>query len=219
MDSVATGNDSNMLNIDVKRIERSSKEKFDIWFFQNRYLIFGGVSLVFLASIINFVEFRPVRWDFGNEVYEEVAFVSNLQVQQQQSADAPQVAEGDITPTEELKKAKEDTRVASAVNPFMVNASAPVDLTPSIRPEYTVAAEKIRFEGTLVLSVVIADTGEVLQVVPRFKDAAQQQQFTSLGLTQSAVMAYRKKRFKPALKDGSGITVKVNIPVRFVIGM
>ena len=193
---------------------RGKAEKFGIWFFQNRYHVFGAASALTLASIMSFVEITPVKWDFSDEVYEEVAFVSNLQVKTSQAA-AKSAAEGKITPTDKLEK--EDPRVAQAVNPFQINATQPVDLTPSIKPVYTVQARQAGFEGVMYLDIVVADTGEVLKVTPVFRTPDDSAKFTQYGLTKSAMTAFKKKKFEPAKKEGEAITVKIRVPIRFFI--
>jgi protein TonB len=194
--------------------QRTKGEKFGIWFFQNRYNVFGAASAVTLASIMSFVEFMPVQWDFSDEVYEEVAFVSNLQVKTTESA-AKSAAEGKISPTDKLEK--EDPRVSQAVNPFQVNATQPVDLTPSIKPAYTIQARQAGFEGVMYLDIVVADTGEVLKVSPIFRTPVDKTNFTKYGLTRAAVVAFKRKKFEPAKKEGGPITVKIRVPIRFFI--
>lgn len=200
-----------------KRIERTGYQKFQIWFFQNRYNIFGIFSAVSLGLIIGFVEIKKVDWGFEDEIYEEVAFVSNLQVQQTEAAAPVEVPEGKITPTDKLEKAKEDERVANAVNPVQINATIPVDLSPDIKPEYTTQARQAGFEGTMYVDIVIADSGEVLQVRPVYRTPLDKSTFRDLGLERSAVLAFRKKRFAPAKKDGEPITVRIRVPVRYTL--
>lgn len=201
----------------ISGVERSSSDKWKIWFFQNRFNVVGAVAAVSQLSAIYLVEYTPVTLDFSDDVYEEVAFVNNLQVQQQ-TVSAPEViAEGEIKPTEKLEKPKKDDRVASAVNPMQVNATMPVDLNPSLKPDYTADARKAGIEGTLILSIVIADSGEVLEVRPMYRNAEDRAKFESHGLSAEAIRVYRRKRFSPAKKEGEPITVRVNIPIRFYL--
>ena len=185
--------------------ERSASERFKIWFFQNRFHIFGSVSVAAQLGAIYFIEYQPLRFDNYQEAYEEVAFVSNLQINT--TAAAQDVAEGEIQASDALDEKKEDPRIAAAVNPYQINATLPIDLSPSIKPDYTEAARKAGVEGMMVLELVIAEDGSVIRALPMKR--------LGFGLDEMAVMTYIKKKFQPAVMEGKPITVKVNIPVRF----
>lgn len=186
-------------------IQRSAAQKRAIWFFQNRFSIFFGISFFFQATVILAVSFQPLRFE-DDTIYDEIAFVSNLQVEDQESA-PQEVAEGEIEPTDKKLEEEVDDRIASAQNPFQINATAPIDLTPDNKPPYTDEARAENFEGILYLEVVVADTGEVLMVRPRNQ--------VGYGLERAAILTYRQKRFKPSLQNGTPISVKVIIPVRY----
>lgn len=191
----------------MKKIERTKAEERRIWFFQNRFTIFGAISLFVQLAAIYGIEFEPLRFEDDDQVYDQIAFVSNVQVESEEGQE--EVAEGEIEPTDKLLEDKLDDRIASAVNPFQVNATAPVDLNPSVKPAYTPEARKDGFEGKLYLEIVVADTGEVLMVRPRNK--------VGFGLERLAIQTYRRKRFQPALMQGKPITVKIIIPVRYTL--
>jgi TonB family protein len=76
-----------------------------------------------------------------------------------------------------------------------------------VEPRYTEAAKRIRFEGAVVLSLLI-DTGggiadlTVLQPLP-------------FGLTESAVEAVRQWRFAPSTLNGDPVSVHYTLTVRF----
>ena len=210
MENTALENGTGILPTKKRKLERTSSEKFRIWFFQNRFNVVGALAAVTQISAIYLVKFEPVNLDFSNEVYEEVAFVNNLQVVQD-APSAPQVtAEGEIVPTEKLEKPKEDNRVAQAVNPYQINATMPVDLTPTLKPLYTAEARAAGIEGIVYIELVIADTGEVLSASPRGKTLG-------YGLEAEAIRVFRRKKFSPAKKDGEPITVKIVVPVRFTL--
>ncbi len=193
---------------------RGAREKFGIWFHQNRFLVFGTVSAVAQAVFIGTVVIKGEILDAGKEIFSEVSFVTDLKFAQPKAA--VQVPEGEIKATDkvEKKEKKEDPRIASAQNPFFVGAVMPRDLTPHIRPQYTAAARKANAEGRVMLTVWIADTGEVLKVriLGRKKDRL------GYGLERAAVRAFYRKKFKPATLKGKPVTVKINIPVRFTLG-
>ena len=188
----------------LHRVERTAAERRRIWFFQNRFRIFGGISVFVQLATIYGVEFDPPKFEDG-AVYDEIAFVSNLQVETE--AGETEAAEGEIEPTDKKLEKEIDDRIASAVDPFQVQATPPVDLSPSVKPAYTPEARQAGFEGKLYLEIVVADTGEVLMVRPRNR--------VGHGLEAIAMQTYRRKRFQPALMKGQPITVKIIVPVRY----
>lgn len=188
----------------LHKVQRTKAEQRKLWFFQNRFRIFGLTSVFVQLAAIYGVEFTPPRFA-DDKVYDQIAFVSNLQIETEEGQD--EAAEGEIEATDKLLEDKLDDRIASAVNPFQVNATPPVDLSPSIKPEYTDEARKAGFQGTLYVEIVVADTGEVLMVRPR--------KAVGYGLERIAIQTYRRKRFQPALMQGKPITVKIIVPVRY----
>ncbi len=192
----------------VRTIRRTAREKRKIWFYQNRFGVFGFSSALIQLVVIGVVKFHPLELDSSGEVYDEIAFVSNLQVAE---PDAPKQneAEGEIKATDKLDKPVEDPRVAGAKNPYMEGAVLPIDLSPTLKPEYTREARAAGVEGVLYLEVVIADTGEVLLAKPKNR--------LGHGLERVAVSTYKRKRFKPAILEGDPITVRLTIPIRFTL--
>lgn len=187
-------------------IQRSGKEKFAIWFHQNRYWVLAAASGTFQFLFIYFMYFPPQTFDQGEDIYEEIQFVDQVQVKQEAVEVPP--AQGEIRKTDQLKKEKvEDTRIAGAQNPFAIGATPPVDLSPGVKPPYTAEARAAGIEGMMVLELVIGENGRVLQ--------ARVVKPLGYGLDQSAVQTYYQKRFTPAYKEGKPITVKINVPIRF----
>lgn len=188
--------------------ERTGKEKFRIWFHQNRFLVLGLASALIQGILVLTVYFPDVRFDEDDEVYDEIAFTANVQLKEA----APEVppAEGEIKETERLKKeVVEDTRIASAANPFAQGATAPVDLNPGVKPPYTAEARAAGIEGVVVLELIISEKGNVLR--------ARVLRGLGYGLDQSAVRTFRAKKFTPSYKEGKPITVKIPVQVRFTL--
>ena len=84
--------------------------------------------------------------------------------------------------------------------------SAP-QLVFKVEPEYSEEARKAKFQGTVVLYVVVDEKGNPrdLRVVRPL----------GLGLDQKAIEAVQKWRFKPGLKDGRPVAVSAQIEVNF----
>ncbi|HBS06347.1 MAG TPA: energy transducer TonB [Leptospiraceae bacterium] len=187
-------------------IQRTGKEKFAIWFHQNRFwvlaLLSGSIQFLFLYLMY----FPPQTFETDDDIYEEIQFVDNVKVKQPDVEVPP--AEGEIRKTDELKKEKvEDQRIVGAQNPFAIGATPPVDLSPGVKPPYTPEARSAGIEGMLVLELVVGEDGRVLRV--------RVLKGLGHGLDQSAVQTYYSKRFTPAYKEGKPITVKINVPIRF----
>jgi protein TonB len=84
--------------------------------------------------------------------------------------------------------------------------SAP-QLVFKVEPEYSEEARKAKYQGTVVLYVVVDEKGypRDLRVVRTL----------GLGLDQKAIEAVQKWRFKPGLKDGKPVPVAAQIEVNF----
>jgi protein TonB len=84
--------------------------------------------------------------------------------------------------------------------------SAPTVLV-KVEPEYSEEARKAKWQGTVVLSLVVDENG-----------AAQGIKVTKslgLGLDQKAIEAVLRWRFKPGMKDGKPVPVMASIEVNF----
>jgi len=84
--------------------------------------------------------------------------------------------------------------------------SAPSVLS-QVEPEYSEEARKARWQGTVVLALVVDDQGrpQNLRVL----------RSPGLGLDQKAIEAIEKWRFKPGMKDGKPVAVWATIEVNF----
>ena len=74
-------------------------------------------------------------------------------------------------------------------------------------PEYSPEARKKRYEGVVVLAVVVTAEGKTtdIQVI----------RSPGMGLDEKAIEAVRKWKFKPAMKDGKPVNVQVPIEITF----
>ena len=84
--------------------------------------------------------------------------------------------------------------------------SAPLPLL-KIDPDYSEEARKAKFQGTVVLSIVVDDKGN-----PRDIKVVRP---LGLGLDQKAIEAVEKWRFRPGMKDGRPVAVSATIEVNF----
>jgi len=74
-------------------------------------------------------------------------------------------------------------------------------------PEYSEEARKAKYQGTVILWVVVGPDG-------RTKDIKVQRSL-GLGLDEKAIEAVRNWKFEPARKDGQPVAVQINIEVNF----
>jgi len=208
--STLTINQNNQEFVQGKKIERTAKEKFKIWFYQNRFAIFSSFSMGAQLAFIAYAYIPHVNLFQEEKVYEEIAFVTAVKLADPVvQKETP--SEGEIKETDKLEKKQEemeDPRIATAQNPYLVGATIPVDLTPDIIPEYPIEARSKGIEGVVTLEVVIGDEGKVLKVRALNKPLG-------YGLEESAIKAFLRKKFQPAILEGKPITVKVLIPVQF----
>lgn len=74
-------------------------------------------------------------------------------------------------------------------------------------PEYSEEARKEKYQGTVILYVVIGADG-----TPR---TLRVQRSLGMGLDEKALEAVKKWRFKPAMRNGQPVPVEVNVEVNF----
>ncbi len=74
-------------------------------------------------------------------------------------------------------------------------------------PEYSEEARKAKYQGTVVLWLIVDQGGR-----PRDVKIARS---LGMGLDQKAIEAVRQWKFEPALKDGRPVAVQINVEVNF----
>jgi protein TonB len=74
-------------------------------------------------------------------------------------------------------------------------------------PDYSEEARKAKYQGTVVLWIVVGPDGRVHD--------CRIQRSLGLGLDERAVEAVKRWRFEPARKDGQPVAVQVNVEVNF----
>lgn len=84
--------------------------------------------------------------------------------------------------------------------------SAPIPIFKP-EPEYSEEARKAKFQGTVVLAIVIDEKG-----IPRNFRVVRP---LGLGLDEKAIEAVQKWRFKPGLKEGRPVAVMATVEVNF----
>jgi protein TonB len=76
-----------------------------------------------------------------------------------------------------------------------------------VEPEYSEEARKAKFQGTVVLAIVVDPSGKARDI--------RVLRPLGLGLDEKAIEAVMKWRFKPGLKDGAAVPVQATVEVNF----
>ncbi|HME59198.1 MAG TPA: energy transducer TonB [Terracidiphilus sp.] len=107
-----------------------------------------------------------------------------------------------------LQKSPEIDDIASigALEKVGGKVSAPV-IVHSVVPEFTDEARRAKYWGVVLVSIIVDAQG-----MPRDLHVVHP---IGMGLDQKAIEAVKKFRFKPAMKDGKPVPVKVTIEVNF----
>ena len=79
-----------------------------------------------------------------------------------------------------------------------------------VKPDYTARAKAAHIQGTVLLGAVVLADGNVGDV----KVAVSRHDY---GLDQQAVNAAKQWTFKPGMKDGKAVPVRVHIELRFTL--
>jgi protein TonB len=189
--------------------KRSLRNKIHRFIERNRLNVGITISTFIQLGILFFWQTPELDVNKLDHLIEEVAFIDSVSIKDPNMADAPpDDGEVELTDKKKVQEIKEDPRIAGAEDAAISGATAPIDLSPSIRPEYTDQARAEGITGTLTLEIIIADSGEVLQARSVGKKLG-------FGLEEQAVSTYRRKKFAPSILDGKAITVKVLVPIRF----
>lgn len=84
-------------------------------------------------------------------------------------------------------------------------------VTKQVKADYTEAAKANRIVGTVILDVVVLSDGAVGDVtVSTSLDS-------TYGLDDNAVAAMKQWAFRPGLKDGKPVAVRVNVEIAFTL--
>ncbi|MDX1959284.1 MAG: energy transducer TonB [Leptospiraceae bacterium] len=198
------------MSTEIAQPERKSKRSAIHRFIERNRMNVGLTVSFTLQMLVMFFWYTP-EINFGSNLdhlVEEVAFVDNVQIQDTGDT-APE--DGDIELTDKKKVQEEqDPRIAGAQDAAITGATAPVDLSPDNKPEYTDEAKAGGVTGSVTLEVIISESGDVLQVRSVGKKLG-------FGLDESAIKTFKRKKYSPSILEGKPITVKVLIPVRFTL--
>ena len=80
-----------------------------------------------------------------------------------------------------------------------------------VKPDYTPEAQAARIEGVVLLEAVVLADGKVGDVT------VTQSLDSKFGLDQQAVKATKQWTFKPGLKDGKPVAVRVHVEMTFTL--
>jgi TonB family protein len=84
---------------------------------------------------------------------------------------------------------------------------SPPSVLSRVNPEYSDEARAARYQGTVVLEIIVRKDGTV--------DVVRVVRTLGLGLDEQAIKAVKQWRFKPGMRDGQPVDVTLNIEVSF----
>jgi TonB family protein len=80
-----------------------------------------------------------------------------------------------------------------------------------VKPQYTAAAMQAKIQGSVWLECVVGETGDIVDTkVTKSLD-------TEYGLDQAAIDAASQWKFKPGLKDGKPVAVRITLELTFTL--
>jgi len=110
------------------------------------------------------------------------------------------------SPLPPLAAATRSDGIEGGVRHIGGDVTAPQVLT-TVEPDYSEEARKARWQGTVVLSVVVDERGRVRSIAVVRP--------LGLGLDEKAIEAVRKWTFKPGLQNGVPVAVYARVEVTF----
>jgi TonB family protein len=132
-------------------------------------------------------------------------------------------SEGDVAQhaTPEFRRSDDDTPddAIYKVSPSMLTQSSPGALedkkdnvlaprpTYTPEPEFSEQARRAKFQGTVILQIVVNKKGDVVRVIL--------ERALGMGLDQNAMEGVERWRFSPATRNGQPVAVALNIEVAF----
>ncbi|MCS6985329.1 MAG: energy transducer TonB [Leptospiraceae bacterium] len=150
-----------------------------------------------MAFIVDFGDVRPLSRRTTQSIVEVDEVFGNQYVKK----DAPIVEKDTSRSIDEI--------IESTPMGGVADYTAPVDLTPEIKAEYTPEARAAGIEGRIQLAIVIDENGDVKYVKPIGRRLG-------MGLEEAAIAAYKKKKYKPSYnKEGKPVTVKMYVAAVF----
>jgi len=87
------------------------------------------------------------------------------------------------------------------------DGTSPPRPTYTPEPEFSEEALRARFQGTVLLKVVVSKTGNIVRI--------KLQRFLGKGLDENAMEELKSWRFEPATRQGKPVAVEMNIEVAF----
>lgn len=151
-----------------------------------------------MAFIVDFGDIRPLKKRQGQPLIEFDEVFGNQYIKK----DAPVVAQNE-------QRVSIDDIIESTPMGGVADYTAPVDLTPEIRAEYTPEARAAGLEGRIQLAIVIDAEGNVKYVKPVGRKLG-------LGLEEAAINAFKRKKYLPSKnRDGQPVQVKMYVAAVF----
>lgn len=113
----------------------------------------------------------------------------------------------------------QEQKIKQAIHVYPPKYSEPVDLSTEIVPAYPKEAMEAAYEARVTLELVIDTDGKVLRVQSVGNKKRKKNKYFRM-LERSAIAAYKKKKFSPALnkENGKPVISRIYAPVMFRMG-
>ena len=185
------------------------------------WLTYGGIYVKKLKLSSNILRLEGKRVGFGaNKKGEQTQIAlgdsTKVEIQLDQplkSVDEAQAVLGRVflegasveQAKPEIRRADDST--ASETIYEVKDGALPPRATYTPEPEFSTAARKAKFQGTVIVQIVIDKRGDVTRV--------KLDRGLGYGLDENAMEAVKVWRFTPATKDGQPVAVRMKIEVSF----
>ena len=104
-------------------------------------------------------------------------------------------------------KAESPTAPPVTPGPTPGGGVTPPRVLERVEPQYSQEARKARYQGTVVLEVIVRKDGtvDIMRIVRSL----------GFGLDENAIQALKQWRFKPGMRNGVPVDVALNVEVNF----
>jgi len=149
----------------------------------------------------------------SQESGREAAGMAPAELERRREAASQPVPESSPAGSSSVQEPRKAAAIETRGGPLieLANVDQPPAVARSSDPVYPPQARTRKIEGSVILSVLVSETGRVLDVLVMRGDQR------DVGLNESAIAAVRQWQFTPAIKDGQRVRTWMPVAVSFKI--